>query len=300
MDERFVGLWSFAKFCLGVLLIVSFGFLTHYFLSPLTGVLVVHHIYPDDGLLVEKVAVQNGARTPFDTSTGHVQHIALSPLVDGEVRVASEEGKTKISFFRNDGERYVVHDSGVVEDFRFSPDGGSIAFASLSSGALPRQIPENYSIVRMLLSGESVEVGRGVRPFPIPGNATVALASEGVVSLVPGVQEPHVLIKTEVPATRDTPLAVSLDGTRIAWVNPMDNSLQIFSRTPAGTFVPLLLKEGISPSSLAFSPDGAHVAFVVNESQNVFALSVLSVMSGTVTPVTQFDDAIDVTQWIYE
>lgn len=300
MNERFVGLWSFFKFSIGVLLVVSFGFLIQYFLSPLTGVLVIQRTYSDGERVMEKVVVRNGLHTALNTTSSYAEYSALSPVGDGEVSATVEQGKVRIFFHRGDGERSVLYDSTEVGDFRFSPDGGSIAFVSLSSTSSSRDLPESYSIVRMLINGESVEVGKGVRPFPVPGNATIALHSEGVVSLVPGVQESHVLIKTEVPATRDTPLSVSLDGTRIAWVNPMDSSLQIFSRTPAGTYVPLLLKEGISPSSLAFSPDGEYVAFVIKESENLSAVNVMSIVSGTVTPVARLEGAVDVTQWIYE
>lgn len=300
MNERFVGLWLFVKFFLSVLCVVVFGFLIQYFLSPLRGDLVVYRVPPNGERAIERIHIRNGVTEVIPTTSEAKEYVAFSPIQNSEARAIQGNDGVQISFLRGERKQFATHDASEIDWLRFSPDGGSIAFASLATTTGRSRTPEDYAVIRMLPTGESVVVGTGIRPFPVPGNATIAITSNGVVSLVPGVNDPRLLIKTEVPATGGTPLAVSLNGDRIAWVNPMDNSLQVFSRTPAGTFVPLLLNEHIAPTSLAFSPDGNRLAFAEEEGNGNSSISVLTLLSGAVTPVGQFEGIIDISQWIYE
>lgn len=300
MNDRFVGLWLFVKFFLSILCVVVFGFLVQYFLSPLRGDLVVYREESNGERVVERIHIRNGATEVIPTTPGTNEHIAFSASQNTEVRSIQVDGGIQISFLRGEKKLFVTHDSSRIGWLRFSPDGGSIAFASFVSSTTRATLPEDYVIVRMLPTGESVGVGRGIRPFPVPGNATIAVTSRGVVSLVPGVSDQRVLIKTEVPATGGTPLAVSMNGDRIAWVNPMDNSLQVFSRTPAGTFVPLLLNENIAPTSLAFSPDSTRLAYTEMQSNGSSSIRVLTLLSGAITPIGEYNGVVDISQWIYE
>lgn len=92
-----------------------------------------------------------------------------------------------------------------------------------------------------------------------------ALGSDGTRTL---------LVASPVPPSARTPFVQSADRTRLAWVSPADDSIQIFERTERGAYVPLTLITSERANSLAFTPDGTVLAFarVESEETHIFAI----------------------------
>lgn len=85
-----------------------------------------------------------------------------------------------------------------------------------------------------------------------------------VIQLTPaGIEEKSengdskVLIISVTPPTAETPFAVWGKGALIAWVSPTDQSVQVFARTPRGTYQPLFVSSAVHADSLGFTDDGS-------------------------------------------
>jgi hypothetical protein len=180
-----------------------------------------------------------------------------SPAEDGTVVYLSKvKGVWQIFFSEAGTERAVTDTDTIKRDVVWADGGGSIAYAEIatSSTLTERLDPNAWSVVRMLRNGQRITVGNGIRPQSLVGSETAALTSRGVEVFLP-FEESRLIIESPVPVL-DTVFAVAPGGKRIAWINPGDQSLQVFERTPAQTYAPVYVKEGIRAQGMAFSDDG--------------------------------------------
>jgi WD40 repeat protein len=222
-----------------------------------------------------------------------------SPTNDRVAYVTRTKDKVmRVSVADGDGDGGVEVTSGETGIPSWSPDGGSIAVSRVPDGVTETGVPENWSVVRALPRGDSLEVGRGYRPFPSPNQRTFALTSDGIALLSYSDTEPLLVIASPVPVPLTTPFAVSLDGMRVAWAAPADKSLQVFENVN-GYFIPLLLKTDVHPDSLAFSPDGDYL-LVSKNTEATSTLSIVRISDGRTRSVGEIGGLVKLHAWLYE
>jgi WD40 repeat protein len=222
-----------------------------------------------------------------------------SPLADKVAFVTRTKDKVMhVSVADPAGNRAVTIAEGEVGIPSWAPDGTSIAVAKLSTDEADSGVPDTWSVVRAVTHGDSLEVGRGFRPYPSPNQRTFALTSQGISLLSYNDTKPNVVVASPTPVPVTTPFAVSLDGARVAWVAPADKSLQIFENVN-GYFVPLLLKPDLSPDSIVFSPDGKYL-LTSSHTEATTTLSVVAVSGGSVTRVGDVGGFLKLHTWLYE
>ena len=96
----------------------------------------------------------------------------------------------------------------------------------------------------------------------LPDGSVVSMAPMGLVKRTGSTTGTlTLLLASAVPANPRTPFAISQDGTRVAWRNPSDGSLQIFVASN-DTFIPIATHPTVRPTSLAFTTEGTLVAAV--------------------------------------
>lgn len=206
---------------------------------------------------LNEVPLRAGATVEIADVTQKTLMLDASQTHDGTVVYLSKhKGVWQLFFSDATGDRVVTDTPTVKRDVVWAAGGASLAYSEISatSTLAERQNPDAWSIVRRLRTGESFTVGNGIRPYPLVGSETAALTSQGIVSFVK-YEEPKLLVASAVPVL-DTPFTVSSDGLRLAWINPSDRSLQVFVRTPANTYAPLLVKPAFRADALRFSLDG--------------------------------------------
>jgi hypothetical protein len=128
------------------------------------------------------------------------------------------------------------------------------------------------------------------RIFRLADGSIVTLNDTGVVTRQGNSKGPlSVLISSTERPTLKTPFAVWGDAEKIAWVNPADNSLQVFERTARGTYNPVFLDSTIRANSIAFTEDGGTLivaqvrATQTGESTTEFHIVDLTTLSVTST-----------------
>ena len=225
-------------------------------------------------LVVAVPAPQGGAIAYVTQTRDRQMHVSLS---DG-----TKLGPTAIS-----GESVSVP--------QWSPEGISVA---LSKRDTEETGPEAWTVLRTVRQGDSLTVGRGVKPYPSPNQRTFALSSDGVVLLSYSDNEPTVVIASPVAVPETTPFAVSQDGTRVAWVAPADKSLQVFENVN-GYFVPLLLQSKSPFQTLVFSPDGRHI-IGGSHSETATSLSIVKISSGKTSALGAVSGLLELHTWNYE
>lgn len=209
--------------------------------------------------------------------------------------------KFQIAISASGDDRLITATDVKKQDLAWAPDGNSLAFATIGSSTPDeRRNLDAYTVVRALLSGAEVAVGNGIHPIPLPGNQTLALTSRGVEALIASGTPSTLLIATKISPSLGTPLAASLDGSLIAWVNPMDYSLQVFMRNPGGQYIPKFIKTDVAPLSLTFSPDGAYLMMTVDDGMGSTQLAVMSLTSGTISTVGDIPGSFKLNAWKYE
>lgn len=222
-----------------------------------------------------------------------------SPLADRVAFVTRTKDKVMhVSVADPAGNRAVIVAEGEVGIPSWAPDGNSIAVAKLSADAADSGVPDTWSVVRAVTHGDSLEVGRGFRPYPSPNQRTFALTSQGISLLSYNDTKPNVVVASPTPVPVTTPFAVSLDGVRVAWVAPADKSLQVFENVN-GYFVPLLLKPELHPDSLVFSPDGKYL-LTSTHGEATTTLSVVAIKGGHITEVGEVGGFLKLHTWLYE
>lgn len=204
-----------------------------------------------------EVSLTVGADIEIATVKQKTLMLHASPAEDGTVVYLSKvKGVWQIFFSEGGTERAVTDTDTIKRDVAWADGGGSIAYAEIatSSTLVERLDPNAWSVVRMLRNGQRITVGNGIRPQSLVGSETAALTSRGVEVFLP-YEEPRLIIASPVPVL-DTVFAVAPGGQRIAWINPGDQSLQVFERTPAQTYTPMYVKEGFRAQGMMFSDDG--------------------------------------------
>lgn len=121
------------------------------------------------------------------------------------------------------------------------------------------------------------EISIGEQQFVLSDGSTIELASAGVVHRAPGPRTFEVLVASPIAASARIPLAVWGDGALIAWVNPGDNSLQVFQKNVRGAYVPIYINSGLFPNSLRFTEEGRILiaAKIVGESTDLYSINVV-------------------------
>ena len=132
---------------------------------------------------------------------------------------------------------------------------------SLSTGKLSNPVADDGTIVK--------------NRFVLDDGSVITIEPAGVVRVSPGASEYQVLLAAPVAATSRTPLSEWGDGKLLAWVNPGDGSLQVFSETKQGSYAPIYLNQELHPNSFGFSPDGASlvIAKIVGESTDLYQVA---------------------------
>jgi hypothetical protein len=68
------------------------------------------------------------------------------------------------------------------------------------------------------------------------------------------------LLASPIPPTVPVAFAVWNDGEKIAWINPADNSVQVFERSARGAYLPAYLSQDLdAPNSIGFNDTGSAV-----------------------------------------
>lgn len=126
------------------------------------------------------------------------------------------------------------------------------------------------------------------RIFRLKDGSVVTLNDTGVVTRQGSSKgELAVLISSTERPTLMTPFAVWGDAEKIAWVNPADNSLQVFERTARGTYTPVFLDSTIHVNSIVFTEDGTRlVAAQVRATQTGESTTELYVVDLKVSSIT--------------
>lgn len=173
-------------------------------------------------------------------------------------------------------------DETAVQALVRMPDGTrSIVHISLQSGRLVRT---------------DIDAGAVVIPqlHRLDSGSVVQLSATGVVEHVGGTDGPlSVLVASPVAPTVRTPLTVTRDGARLAWVSPTDNTLQVFSRTARDTYIPISITKTSGISSVGFSPDGTEVIFGAFSDEKT-VVSVLNIETGAVRVLGTYDGFINI------
>jgi microcystin-dependent protein len=223
-----------------------------------------------------------------------------SPDSAGNVSLThNQRDSWQVTIVANGADRTVPLHGAVPEVPSWSPDSKTISFAALAATTSDDTgNPDEWLVVRAVLNGDSLVVGHGYHPIPSFDGRVYALTSRGVELLSHEGEEGEVVIASAVPVHISTPFAVSQDGTRVAWVNPADRSLQVFEHVNE-YFVPLLLKPGASLQSMVFSPDGRYLlAAIQNETQT--KLVSIKVDGGTERKIGVLDGSVTLHAWRYE
>lgn len=209
----------------------------------------------------------------------------------------ARDGLMRVSIGSPRGDEVTSVLDGTVGVPTWSEDGGSIAVARFGEeGVAPT--PESWVVLRAVSHGDSLSVGRGSQPHPSPNQRTFALTSQGVALLSYSDNEPAIVIAspTRVPIT--TPFAVSQDGSRVAWVAPADQSLQVFENQN-GYFIPLLLSTDIQPQSMVFSENGQYL-LGTTYTEATSTLHVIHISSGKVSHVGEMGGYLKLHTWLYD
>lgn len=129
-----------------------------------------------------------------------------------------------------------------------------------------------------------------------------------VIQLTPaGIEEKaengdsKVIIISVTPPTAETPFAVWGKGALIAWVSPTDQSLQVFARTPRGTYQPLFVSSSVRADSLGFTDDGAALVVTTvarTETGDVVSTDISAVSTAletkTLNPVSSYSGLVTI------
>ncbi len=116
------------------------------------------------------------------------------------------------------------------------------------------------------------------RTFKLTDGSTITLGTAGVVQQVKGGSQANVLIASPVAPLLRTPLTVWGDGVRVAWMSPVDGSIQVFSKSARGAYLPNYLNTELFPNSLGFSEDGLVLVAgrIVGEQTELYAIRLVS------------------------
>lgn len=121
------------------------------------------------------------------------------------------------------------------------------------------------------------------RMFMLSDGSMVTIDTPGIVRKGSGTMA--VLVASPVAPLLRTPLSVALDGAYLAWVNPADSSVQVFARSPRGSYLPAYVNRDILPNSLGFTEDGT--ALVVGKlGTEDTTFYTIDLTSGSVTHLT--------------
>ena len=301
-------LWEYVGSAVAVAGGVALFLWLFFFATPLTGEVWVQAaregrlltMYAYKLPELKEINFPYGASVEIATVAQKTLMLDATPSPDGVVAYLSKsKGQWQVFFSDHGTERVITHTPTMKRDLVFSPDGLSVAFSEISatSSVAMRQNPDSWSVVRMLRSGASVVVGTGTHPHALRGSETVAVTSRGVESFAVG-RDPEILIKSVVPVF-ESPLAVSRDGNRLAWVNPADHSLQVFEYTAAHTYAPIVIKEAFPATSLLFSFDGTALIATRSREHDV-VLTHIRLPSGVEHNIPQLHADDVVTAWIQD
>ena len=222
-------------------------------------------------------------------------------------RIPDPTGKTTAALVSSGGEtrsivitdemgrtRTIMH--GTLETPSWSPDGGSIAFSALFEGESVEV--DDWSVVRAVLNGDYISIGKGFKPHPAHNQRTFALTKDGIALLSFNGDTPSVVVASPVEVSMSTPFAVSQDGMHVAWVAPADKSLQVFENVN-GYFIPELVTTELRPETMVFSPDGTHLLGTTH-TDTATTLHLVKISSGKVTTISEFSGFLRLHAWRYE
>lgn len=211
--------------------------------------------------------------------------------------VRTRDGKTHVSVGDTDGQRSTAVHVGTAGIPSWSMDGRSIA-VSVQDTEGDAGTPESWTVLRAVTNGDSLPIGKGYRPFPSQNQRTFALTSQGIALLSYRGAEPKLVVASPKNVPISTPFAVSQDGTRVAWVAPADNSLQVYENVN-GYFVPLLLSKDVRPESMVFSPTGKHLLGTIR-GEATTTLQLITVDGGKAFTVGEWPGFLKLHTWLYE
>lgn len=300
--------WRYVVGVLGLAFVVGLIALAQYFSSPLQGDVWLFVTQPERLPTVQAYTLPRlmpsefpyGATVDIATVEQKTLMMSATRAPDGTVAYLSKKaGSWEVFFSNGTAERVVTQTKTIKRDLVWAPDGLSLAFSEISatSTAAERFNPDAWQVVRLLRSGDQIIFGNGVRPQILAGSETAALTSRGIVSL--SLERPPKVLVASAVQIQDTPLSASYAGEKIAWINPADQSLQVFAVTPARTYEPVLMKQKFAASSLLFSEDGQSLLATRSEDHATMLVHV-SLLTGVerVSAVLPYDAVL--TAWIHD
>lgn len=275
------------------------GFVWYTVTSPYRGT-VSGTVISDDGAVRAVKLLVSDRSLEYYTYPGDTRAslVAAVPAPSG--------GLTAYLTRSRDKKMYVSVDDGVairpqaisseeVSVPQWSQEGTSFAVSKRESES---EAPEAWTVLRAVKQGDSLVVGSGVRPFPSHNQRTFALTTDGIALLAYSDTNPTIVVASPVPVPVTTPFSVSQDGSRVAWVAPADQSLQVFENVN-GYFVPLHISAKSTFRSLVFSPDGRYLIGATHGGATT-TLSMVKVSSGRTRLLGEYGGYFELHSWNYE
>lgn len=283
----------------GALIVLVAAVLIWYVLtSPLRGFVSGTVIAEDGSIRAVKISVKEVGLEYYSIPDAQVALVAAVPAPSGGATAyVTQTRDRQMHVSLSDGTRLgpTAISGESVSVPQWSSEGISVALSKRDS---EEPGPEAWTVLRTVRQGDSLTVGKGVKPFPSPNQRTFALTSDGVALLSYSDNEPTIVIASPVPVPETTPFAVSQDGMRVAWVAPADKSLQVFENVN-GYFVPLLLQNKSPFQTLVFAPDGRHL-IGGSHSETTTSLSIVKISSGKTSVLGTIGGLLELHTWNYE
>lgn len=225
-------------------------------------------------------------RGPFST------RVSFAP--DGKAAELRKLGNGwQVVLSTKDGERVLTQSKTLKRDLVWAQNGLSLAYAEADPTRGSLGSPTTWTVQRVLTNGDTIEAGKGIRPIPVAGSETLMLTEDGVVRARIG-DIPELIIKSPKKVF-DTPLAATADGTYIAWVNPGDAQLQVFTLTAARSYIPYA-HAPVRATSLAFNAEGTELLATVPRDADA-VLFRMRLSDGTVSEVGTLEEKGIITDW---
>ncbi len=182
-------------------------------------------------------------------------------------------------------------------DLQWLPGSNGLLFSEL-----PQSFPgseraglDDWSVVEMLRTGEQTTIGTGVRPYPVGDRSAVSLTERGIIR-ISGNGGPETALISSPIFIIDTPITVSRDGLRIAWVSPSDHSIQVFEKRSEGTYGSVMVIANTAPTSIAFNEAGTHLLLATSVEAGT-QIEIIDIKKSVKSTVGVIPGIADITAW---
>lgn len=166
-------------------------------------------------------------------------------------------------------EEVLLNDSNIThfEPSSWSPDGTKLALTVMKGANMSDPLFKNYEVyVYNLTELTTTRVGTGKSPTFTSNDTLIVLQEDGVHQINVTDQRDTLAVPTgQGPATGDMTLALSPDGTTLAWSVPAQTSVYLIDLVSADPFIASeseLRIDAYTLNPVVFSPDGRQVSIL--------------------------------------